>query len=141
MTVLNMPRNCLAVIDDIAPVGFGRFEPRQRTPLDDPGAFRSRIESIASANASLTVQQGARIRGRSLTGPRGRISRAPVPGGQLTAARRRLAKDLHQRWLEFVGSPCICAHLRPARKLGDHLLSLAELSRKTSPALKAPERA
>jgi hypothetical protein len=52
-----------------------------------------------------------------------------------------LAKDLDQRWLEFVGSTFICAHLRPVRKLGDHLLSYAELSRKTSRALKAPEHA
>jgi hypothetical protein len=141
MTILNMPRNCPVVFDDVAPVGFGRFEPRQGTPLDDAGALRSRIESIANAKASLIVQESLTIRGRSLTGPRGRISRAPLPGRQPRAARRRLAKNLPQRWLEFVGATCICAHLRPARKLGDHLLSYAELNRKTSRALKAPGRA
>ena len=112
-----------------------------RGPRSMMQPFRSRIESIANTKASLTVEERFKIRGRSLTRPRGRISRAPLPGHQLTAARRRLAKDLDQRWLEFAGSTFICAHLRPVRKLGDHLLSYAELSRKTSRALKAPEHA
>jgi hypothetical protein len=35
MNMLNMPRNCPAVSDDTAPAGFGRFERRQGTALDD----------------------------------------------------------------------------------------------------------